>query len=284
MIRHKILNTLRDIRNLPTLPNVVMEILRLCDDPNSNTREIAALIENDPVLTTKVLKLVNSSYFGLSKELYSVNQALVLIGYNQMKNLILSTSMLQMFKKDTQVGSFSRRELWKHSIGVGIATRFLSKRYRVENPEQAFVAGLIHDVGKVIIDWFFHEHFVKIIDLVEQESCWIREAEQRVMKVTHEDIGSYLTTRWHLPDLFRETIAYHHEPSRAREHQSLAAIVQVADNIIRQLKVGYGGDPTIPSLNGSLEEILSVEETVDDLLPCVQEELDNSGDLFTMFD
>lgn len=283
MIRHKILDTLRNIRNLPTLPNVVMEIMRLCDDPNSNTREIAALIENDPVLTTKVLKLVNSSYFGLSKELYSVNQALVLIGYNNMKNLILSTSMLRMFNDDKKVGSFSRQELWKHSIGVGIVARFLSKRYRLGNMEQAFVAGLIHDVGKVIIDWFFHDQFVTIINLVDQESCWIREAEQRVLRVTHEEIGSYLATRWHLPDVFRETIAYHHDPKSADQHQSLAAVVQVSDSIIRQLKVGYGGDPTVPSLDGSLEDILPAEETVDDLLLSVEEELENSSDLFAMF-
>lgn len=283
MIRHKILETLRNIRNLPTLPNVVMEIMRLCDDPNSNTREIAALIENDPVLTTKVLKLVNSSYFGLSKELYSVNQALVLIGYNNMKNLILSTSMLRMFKDDKKVGSYSRQELWKHSIGVGIVSKFLSKRYRLGNIEQAFVAGLIHDVGKVIIDWFFHDQFVTIINLADQESCWIREAEKRVLKATHEEIGSYIATRWHLPDVFRETIAYHHDPSGADLNQSLAAVVQVSDSIVRQLKVGYGGDSTVPAVDESLKEILSVEESVDDLLPFVEEELENSSDLFAMF-
>ena len=91
MNREEILSILRNIRNLPTLPDVVMEILRLCDDPNSNTREITLLIEKDPVLTTKVLKLVNSSYFGLSKELYSINQSLVLIGYNNLKNLMIGT-------------------------------------------------------------------------------------------------------------------------------------------------------------------------------------------------
>ena len=90
--------------------------------------------------------------------------------------------------------------------------------------------------------------------------------------------------RWHLPDMFRETIAFHHEPLGAHEHRSLAAVVQVSDSIIRQLKVGYGGDSTIPSLDGSLREILSVEETVDDLLPSVKEELDNSSDLFAMFE
>ena len=284
MIREKILNILRNIQNLPTLPDVVMEILRLCDDPDSNTRDIAVLIEKDPVLTTKLLKLVNSSYFGLSKELYSVNQALVLIGYNNMKNMVLSTSMLQVFKQETQVGSFSRRALWKHSIGVGIVARFLSKRYKVGNPEQAFVAGLIHDVGKVIVDWFFHDQFVEVIKLVDQESCWIRDAEEQVMEVTHEEVGSYLATRWNLPDMFRETIAYHHEPSRAQEYQSLAAVVQVSDSIIRQLKVGYGGDSTVPVMDGSFAEFLSTEETVDDLLPCVQEELDNFSDLFSMFE
>jgi HD-like signal output (HDOD) protein len=135
----------------------------------------------------------------------------------------------------------------------------------------------------VIIDWFFHDQFVTIINLVDQESCWIREAEQRVLKATHEEIGSYLATRWHLPDVFRETIAYHHDPNNADMNQSLAAAVQLADSIIRQLKIGYGGDPTVPSVDYTLEGILSVKESVDDLLPAVEEELENSSDLFAMF-
>lgn len=283
MNREEILQVLRNIRNLPTLPDVVMEILRLCDDQSATTREISQLIEKDPVLTTKVLKLVNSSYFGLSKEIFSINQALVLIGYNNLKSLIMSASMLQVFHQDSQVGSFSRKALWKHSIGVGIGARFLAKRYRMGDAEQAFVAGLIHDVGKVIIDWFFHPQFEDIIEMVDRDQCWIRDAENHVMQVTHEEVGSYLASRWNLPDMLKEAIAFHHSPARSQEHAVTAAQVQLADALIRELGIGYGGDPTIPQVDGEISAILSISESPDELVEDLKEELERSGDLFGMF-
>jgi len=284
MNREEILNILRGIRNLPTLPDVVTEILRLCDDPDANTRQIARLIEKDPVLTTKVLKLVNSSYFGLSKELYSINQALVLIGYDNLKSMVMSASMLQIFNKDSKVGSFSRKALWKHSVGVGIGARFLAKRVGIGDPEQAFVAGLIHDVGKVIIDWFFHPQFVEIITLVDRDHCWIREAEIRVMQVTHEEIGSYLASRWNLPDLLKNGIAYHHQPTLAGEYAVMAAEVQLSDSLIRELDVGYGGDPTVPVIDGEISSILPLRQSPDEIVSDLALELEESENIFTLFD
>jgi HD-like signal output (HDOD) protein len=283
MNREEILDTLRNIRNLPTLPDVVMEILRLCDDPNTSTRQIAQLIEKDPVLTTKVLKLVNSSYFGLSKELFSINQALVLIGYNNLKSMVMSASMLQVFNQDSRVGSFSRKALWKHSVGVGIGARFMARRFHIGDPEQIFVAGLIHDVGKVIIDWYFHSQFVQIIDLVDREHCWIREAENRVLQVTHEEIGSYLASRWNLPDMLKEGIAHHHQPSLSTEHAATAALIQLSDALIRELDVGYGGDPTIPQIDGEISAILPLTESPDDMMTDLAVEMEQSSDVFDLF-
>jgi len=284
MSREQILNVLKNINNLPTLPDVVMEILRLCDDKNSTTRQIAELIEKDPVLTTKVLKLVNSSYFGLSQELFSVNQALVLIGYNNLKSLILSASMLQVFNKDSKVGAFSRKALWKHCVGVGVGARFLAKRFRAANPEQTFVAGLIHDVGKVIIDWFFHPEFVKIIETVDREQCSIRDAEQNVMEVTHEEIGSYIAARWNLPTVLCDAIAYHHQLENAQENAATAALVQLSDMLIRSLEVGYGGDSKIPLLDKNIFKILPMDESLEDLNLLLSMELESSQDVFKMFE
>ena len=283
MNREDILDTLRNIRNLPTLPDVVMEILRLCDDPNTSTRQIAQLIEKDPVLTTKVLKLVNSSYFGLSKELFSINQALVLIGYNNLKSMVMSASMRQVFNQDSKVGSFSRKALWKHSVGVGIGARFMAKRMRIGDPEQIFVAGLIHDVGKVIIDWYFHTQFVQIIDIVEREQCWIRDAEHDVLQVTHEEVGSYLASRWNLPDMLRECIAHHHQPSLSKEHAVTAALIQFSDALIREMNIGYGGDPTIPEINGEISAILPLTESPEEVMTELAVELEQSSDVFDLF-
>jgi len=284
MNREEILTILRGIRNLPTLPDVVTEILRLCDDPEANTRQIARLLEKDPVLTTKVLKLVNSSYFGLSKELFSINQALVLIGYDNLRSMVMSASMLQVFNQESKVGSFSRKALWKHSVAVGIGARFLAKRAGVGDPEQAFVAGLIHDVGKVIIDWFFHPQFVEIIALVDRDKCWIRDAEARVMQVTHEEIGSYLASRWNLPDQLKNAIAHHHQPALAGKDAVMAAEVQLSDALIRELDVGYGGDPSVPVIDGDIASILPLKQSPDEIVSDLAVELEQSENVFALFD
>ncbi|MBI5058320.1 HDOD domain-containing protein [candidate division KSB1 bacterium] len=238
--REKVAWILRDIRTLPTLPHVAVELLRQSERAETSLSEIALLVEKDPSIATRLLKLVNSSYFGLRREVASVHQALMLVGLNNLRSLVLSTSVMDLFDQKGQVGQLDRGDLWKHCIATAITARAIAKDTRMMDPEVAFTAGLIHDIGKVIVDRYLHPEFVEIVALMEQQSCTMRQAEGEILGVTHPEIGLHLTTHWNLPEVLRECVAYHHSPNDAGTYGTEAAVIALANEMSYELGHGYG--------------------------------------------
>ncbi|MCL4304989.1 HDOD domain-containing protein [bacterium] len=245
--REDILKTLRDIRSLPTLPDSATRVLALADDPDSSHRSLADAVDSDPSIATRLLKLVNSPYFGIRGTVTSIQQALVFLGVSNLRNLVLSSSAMDLFSKDGEVGSFSRKDLWLHSLATAIAARELAKATRAADPEVAFTAGLIHDVGKVVIDRYFHDDFKRIIALMDTYHVPMLDAEAAVIGIDHSEVGRFLTERWSLPKVLQDSVGCHHEPRRATSDSKLAALIGYADHVARKLRLGQGGgeDPVL---------------------------------------
>jgi len=201
-------------------------------------------------LATRVLKLVNSSYFGLRREITSIQHAVMVLGTAQLRSLVLSGAVSELFDRQGVVGSFSRAEFWKHSIAAAAASRAIAAESRLVDPEIAFTAGLIHDMGKVVIDRHLHADFILIVTRMEQDGLPMREAEAAVLGVTHEEIGNHLAMHWNLPQILREAIGFHHQVADAPEDQAVAATVAVADALVRELQIGNGGGATCAPING----------------------------------
>lgn len=242
--REQVVEILREIKNLPTLPAVATRAMTMTEDPNCSQIELANVVEQDPAIATRLLKLVNSPFYGIRGTVDNVKQALIFVGMSNVRNLVLSTSVLELFDDDGKVGSFDRKDLWLHSMATAITARTAAQVSRVVDPEVAFTAGLIHDVGKLIIDRFFHEDFKRIIELVDMHHCTMMDAENAVLGTNHSEIGAHLAQRWGLPDALREAIGYHHDPQQAQTNKPLAALVGFADVLARDLKVGTGGGTT----------------------------------------
>lgn len=253
--REEIAKVLQEIKNLPTLPEVATKVIQLSDDPDVSPRDLAELVERDPSIATRLLKLINSPYFGIRGTVTSVQQALVFLGVSNLRNLVLSSSVMDLFDTNGSVGSFSRRGLWEHSMAVGICARELAKRTHSCDPETAFTAGLIHDVGKVVLDRYFHSEFTRIVELMDQHGSSMIDAEVAVLGMDHCDVGLYLTQRWSLPKILQEAVGCHHHPRGAREHGTLAALTGYADSVVRQLDIGDGGGAA-PELDDEFEAIL----------------------------
>jgi HD-like signal output (HDOD) protein len=149
--REKVAEILRNITSLPTLPDVAMKVLEMSERPDVSMRSIGDIVERDPVIATRLLKLVNSPFYGIRREVTSIHQALLILGLSSLRNLVLSSSMTDLFNSAGSVGSFDRRELWRHSIATAIAARSLAAKTRLADSDVAFTAGLIHDVGKIVI-------------------------------------------------------------------------------------------------------------------------------------
>jgi putative nucleotidyltransferase with HDIG domain len=235
---------IRSIDSLPTLPSVVAKVSEIIDSPNASAADINNVIRQDISLSARILKLVNSSFYGFPRRISSITHAVVILGFNTVRNVALSAFVLDAFAaRDLP---FGYREFWIHSLGVGVAANALAKNRGVVEAEDAFIAGLLHDVGKIVLHQFARDEFASALRVVKDKDCLLVEAEQEVLGLTHAHVGSMLLDAWHLPPRLVDAVAKHHVPDGSSEPDELASVVHLADIFTRALLVGNGGDGRIP--------------------------------------
>jgi len=254
---------LKKIESLPTLPIVVTRIMQLVENPKTAAVEISKVVSLDPALTVKILKIVNSAYYGFPKQITTITHAIMILGFEDVKNLALSVSVFDIFKgkavKDAV--AFDRTALWTHMIAVGVCTKILAKRLRLKNPEEAFICGLLHDMGKIILDQYFHEDFNKVITCVQEENLLFFNAEKKCIEVDHTEIGRIVAKKWGLPQCIVDCAAYHHIPTTPNENSLLVSLVHASDVFVRIQKIGNGGDPLVPQLQKLAWDNLRMQPT-----------------------
>jgi len=229
------------VGGLPTLPHVAAEVLRLAHDPDSSLKDMASVISKDPPLTGRILKVANSAFYGLSQQVGSLSVALVLLGMKNVTNIVTSISIFRTLKFGTDRGAFTRKAFWEHSGACGKACDIIGKLYKLDLGGEGFVAGLIHDMGKIVLDAVFHNDFVRVLKMAAEEKIPMYVAEQRVLGVDHAQIGGWLAESWHLPRNIYEAISTHHSDPRDPVEEPLGAAIQVADAIVRHEELGFPG-------------------------------------------
>ncbi len=237
-VQRRILN----IGSLPTLPRVAIEVISMANDPQVSIKEIASVISRDPSLSARVLKVANSAFYGLTQRVASIQLALVILGLNRVKNLVIGVSVLKTFPIKPGIPTFDREKFWEHSAGCGQISKILAGLLGYEMDGEEFVAGLLHDIGKIALDQFFHDEFVEVIDLTFREGVPMIEAEKKVLSITHAEIGSWLAEKWKLPLSLVEAIAYHHEPRKAVLNLTLTSLVRLSDLFCKAKGIGFSGD------------------------------------------
>jgi putative nucleotidyltransferase with HDIG domain len=256
------------IINLPTLPTVVAKMIQLVDNPKTSAGSLARLISTDQALTARILKLANSAYYGFPRTISTVNTAIVVLGFNAVKDMGLSLSVFDMFKDTGSSGPFDIMRFWEHSMGCGIASRMIARRFRPDVAGEAFVAGLLHDIGKAVLKQYCPAEFQEIMRLVSSQECDLDEAELRVTGTQHSEVGGWLAEKWNLPRLIVESIMYHHEPWTAHGDPIFVALVAIADYLCHRSAVGSSGRRSPPVLDERVWLLLeksSVRLTPDDL-------------------
>lgn len=265
--REKVRKALREVKNLPTLPGIVNKLTRMAEDPDTTTEQMGKVIGKDHILAAKLLKLVNSAFYGFPQRVGSINSAIILLGFNVIKSLIISASIFELME-DQDV------ELWEHSLGCAVVCSVLAKRLGVADPEEVSTAGLIHDLGKVAIKMELPQEYEEISALVTGRGLSRREAEQEVLGLDHAEVGGWLAKSWNLPAKLVEPISYHHQPGQAGDQRLSAAIIHFADIVIRGLGYGHGPDIWVPALRPEVWELLKLKpEDIDALLVEVEEKL-----------
>ncbi len=254
--KEKLDKILSKIEDLPTLPVVIQRILQLINDPKSTTKQIGNIITSDQSLTAKTLKLVNSAFYGFSKKITTVDQAIVIIGFNAVKNLAISASVFDIFKNMNQRSSFDRYGFWTHCIGTAFIAKQISEDTRIGNPGEIFVSGLLHDIGKIILDIYFPEEMNKILYNSSNKNIPFYQSEEEILNFTHSEVGFLLSRKWNLPDNLYIPIRYHHYPNKAIKYESIVAIVHTANIIAKAGNIGFDGDSVTPKISTHAWNIL----------------------------
>lgn len=240
------------VKDLPTLPRVLDEVSKLVDDPNSSSEQIAKVISYDQVLSAKVLKMVNSPIYGFPGRISSIQHALVLLGFNVIKGVIISTSVFDIMTK-------SMTGLWDHSVGCAMACTEVAKAAGLKDPEEYSVCGLLHDLGKVVAAVQLPEAKKRIDALVKEKDLTYLEAETEVLGFGHDRINAWLAAHWHLPPKLKEGIAHHHKPLRAEHFPAFPCVVHLGNFLVRLMEYGSGGDDNVPELNPNAIKLLKIK-------------------------
>ncbi|RKY90521.1 HD family phosphohydrolase [candidate division KSB1 bacterium] len=248
-----------EVEDLPTLPRTILKITEVVNNPRSSAKDLAKVITDDQVLTARLLKLVNSSFYGFPQKISTVTGAIVLLGFDAIRNLLLTTSIFDLFSNKNRKDRFKREKLWDHSLGCAVGAKVIGNSLGYEKIEELFVSGLLHDIGKIVEILFLPEDFAKVASMVENKNILMITAEEHVLGYTHSEVGKLLVERWNLPPKIVNVIAYHHQPTLAGKFSKEAAIVHLADILCRAMNMGSGGDNKIPPLNKSAWETLQLK-------------------------
>ncbi|MEE2627145.1 MAG: response regulator [Candidatus Latescibacterota bacterium] len=239
---------IRALTDLPVMPEAHNKLLMLLNKPDREVdlSEVARTLEMDPGLSSRVMRVCKSAYFGFQGNM--MKQALAFLGVEEIRRIVQSAVVYDVFREDEDkdVTRLKMRDLWKHSIGVGIAMELLGKS---DKNKTHFLLGTLHDLGKAIFKFHFPIHFNAVMDMVENENMSMFEAEKELLGITHAECGGVLATHWDLPIEVRTAITSHHSPSQHPQHRQLSATVHICDIAIRTMKIGYAGDPLIPPMD-----------------------------------
>ncbi|WP_157493067.1 HDOD domain-containing protein [Desulfonatronovibrio magnus] len=242
------------VNDLPTLPTVLDEVTELVQDPSSSTDQVAKVISQDQVLSAKVLKMVNSPIYGFPRRISTIQHALVLLGFNVVRGLIISTSVFDAMAE-------SMMGLWEHSLGCAVACTQIAKVAGFKDPEEYSVAGLLHDLGKVVSVVQLPDVKKQVDELVKQKDMSYYMAEKEVMGFSHDRINAWLSDHWNLPLRLREGLVWHHRPKSAQHFPDMACVVHLGDFMSRVFQVGNSGDDQISYLNRYVFKVLNLNQS-----------------------
>lgn len=231
----------RFIQKMPSLSTTVGKVLEICSRTDASPNELNKVISLDPVLTGQVLKLINSAYYSLMNKVTSLTRAITMLGMNTVKNMALSTAIIQSVAGSNKSKALPTSRFWVHSIGVGVSAKLLAiaKGVAIQEREEFFIAGLLHDLGKVP----FGDEYIHVLSVASEEQRPLVEVERELLGIDHQEVGDLIAAKWKLSRAMAGCIGYHHDIDMAEEEdRSLVSIVALANMYVNIHDIGYAGD------------------------------------------
>lgn len=233
---------LQSATRLPPFPAVIQRVLQLVEDPKSSARNVVEAIQYDQALTANILRVCNSAYFGARRPLYSVQDALVRIGFQQLLEIVLSYGSAFLFSRACRGYDMAEGDLWRHSVACALVSQNLAQRLQREKTSICFTAALLHDVGKIVLNEYVGENWTAIRKLVQEDGLSFLEAEREVLGIDHAEMGGRISEQWQFPPTLVVGIRYHHSPGEAPADGGLVSLVYLGDVVAMMTGIGGGAD------------------------------------------
>jgi len=262
----KVREALSEISHIATLPEITMQIINLVEDASSTAQDLQEVISNDPALSSRILKVVNSSFYGLPGQVGSINRAIVMLGLNAVKNIAIAASLAKLFRGGDLTPQFSAKMLWSHCNAVAITCKIFNDKLRLGLGDEAYLSGLMHDIGIMLEMQFDRNQLIDSISRTGPDAEGVPandmlSIEVSVFGATHEDFGKGLCEQWKFPASFAAVCGYHHDPLNApEEHRTLACLVCVADRLAARMGDCYRLDLASTEIAPEVLEVLGLSE------------------------
>ena len=272
----------RQIDEISTLPHVAIRTLQIANDESSGAADLTEAMEGDTVLSARVLRYVNSSAYAVRQRITNLQQAVAYLGMRQIRNLAITASVSDLFKEDDMIGPYRRAELWRHLVSVGICSRMMANRLGIANPEDLFLAGLLHDIGIILEDQYVHDGFYKVV-LSLQEGRPLAASEREVLGFDHAVLGEAVGKSWGFPDMVNAAIHYHHMSASYRG-KDIDAIrcVELANYICTEKDISSVGLKLVMCSHPALNAMKLTQKDVASLSAELDDELSANASLLSM--
>lgn len=272
-IKDRIADIIRSKKTqLPTLPVIVDNILRIANDERTSAKDLSDFVSKDQAIANKILKLANSAYYGMVKQVDSISRSIAIIGFNEVISLTIGMSVLSAFRQKDVHGAFNMKDLWLHAIGCATAAKAIAKKTGSNEAEQIFLIGLLHDIGKIVYAVFFPEEYRNVLEEAKKAGALLYTKEQALLGMDHAVLTGLLMKKWNFPDGLVYPSFYHHRVEKCHSgYLNRALVVALADSLCQKANIGHSGNQVAPSASKTGNMLKFSSESMEEIVS----ELDN---------
>lgn len=271
---------LRETPTISSLPGAYTRLNEAVNDPRTSSRDVANVITEDTALAARILRISNSAFYGFPSKIDTVSRAVTLVGTRQLRDLALATSIIEQFEGLSE-SMVTMESFWRHSVACGVAARILAAHRREPNVERFFIAGLMHDIGRLLMFSTIPELAMEALDEAERGRKLLYRTERNLLGFDHADVGGALLRQWKLPVHTVSAVAFHHRPATDSGLHMDTAIVHVADLIANAMRIGSSGERYVPSLDNDAWKRLGLSENIlGALLPELERQYQDAVTIF----
>jgi putative nucleotidyltransferase with HDIG domain len=269
--------------DLPAMPAIAVRVMEMVGDPSTSANKLQEVIGHDQALTTKVLKIANSAMFGVSRDISTLSHAIMILGFSTIRSVVLATSTKSIYMQSSSKSGFSAKVLWDHSLGTALIARNIAAKNPSINEEEAFIAGLLHDIGKTVININFAEQYEPVIREVYSTGVRFIDVEQSQLGFDHTQVGALVLRKWNLSRSLEDAVLNHHSPKQSEGNELLTAVVSLANDFCN--KIGIGPE-TIRDINlmasGAAEMLGLNEDKLEEYEARLQEAMESNKEIFEL--